>query len=345
MYVYTYTHIHIFILRKTYFVGNFPFSLTCLSCKCPFSLCKSACVLQWVTGILTDSGLKHSGDFHFTSWKARRLAVPALVWKLTNVIQDPGTFHPVFPLGPQAQGHKTVSTEAGIAAPPSLSWEGVGVERGNGHFFSSDSSLLSEGKVFPRSPRRHPVVLARTGQLATLPARKRVSLCYEDHNAHNWRVLSRGTLLLWRYWKYRRGTFGHHSKKKRGAAGMSWISLRMLNVLKCTEPFYTSNKICLTQNTNSSAIKKHWARTNDHSPHGLKVSRLEHSLGAESKKENTAPRRGALVPSWGSGGGCLIMLACWILFRKYCYLQRTESKAGKSTPRAAFIFPNEEISL
>ena len=89
---------------------------------------------------------------------------------------------------------------------------------------------------------------------------------------------------------------------------MSWISLRMLNVLKCTEPFYTQNKICLTQNTKSSAIKKHWAQTNDHSPHGLKVSRLEHNL-AKSKKENTAPSRGALVPQWGSGGGCVIVLA------------------------------------
>lgn len=63
------------------------------------------------------------------------------------------------------------------------------------------------------------------------------------------------------------------------------------------------------QNTNSSAIKKHWAHTNDHSPRGLKVSRLEHNLGAESKKENMAPGRGALVPWWGSAGGCLIVLA------------------------------------
>ena len=99
------------------------------------------------------------------------------------------------------------------------------------------------------------------------------------------------------------------------------------------------------QNTNSSAIKKHWAHTNDHSPHGLKISWLEHNLGAKSKKENTAPSRGALVPWWGSGGGCLIVLASWILFRKYGYLQRMESKTGKSTPRVAFIFPNEEISL
>ena len=45
MYVYTYTHIHMCVLEK----------LT----KYPFSLCKSACVLQWVTGILTDGGLKY----------------------------------------------------------------------------------------------------------------------------------------------------------------------------------------------------------------------------------------------------------------------------------------------
>ena len=99
------------------------------------------------------------------------------------------------------------------------------------------------------------------------------------------------------------------------------------------------------QNTNSSAIKKHWAHTNDHSLHGVKISWLEHNLGAKSKKENTAPSRGALVPWWGSGGGCLIVLASWILFRKYGYLQWMESQTGKSTPRVAFIFPNEEISL
>lgn len=76
---------------------------------------------------------------------------------------------------------------------------------------------------------------------------------------------------------------------KRGATGMSWISLRMLNVLKCTDPFYTSNKICLTQNTNSSAIKKHWAHTNDHSPHGLKVSRPNTVWGPRARRRTRLP--------------------------------------------------------
>lgn len=184
----------------------------------------------------------------------------------------------------------------------------MGVERGNGHFFSSDTSLLSEGKVFLRSPRRHPLVLARTGQLATSACEKTGCHCFIKTTVPTTDgVLSRGTCSSGGTGN-REGALLVVTEKKRGATGMLWISLRMLNVLKCTEPFYTQNKICLTQNTKSSAIKKHWAQTNDHSPHGLKVSRLEHNL-AKSKKENTAPSRGALVPRWGSGGGCVIVLA------------------------------------
>ena len=174
----------------------------------------------------------------------------------------------------------------------------------------------------------------------------RVSLFYTDHNAHNRLGFLAGAPAPREVLEIEKGHFwSSQKKKKRGDTGMwNWISLRMLNVLKCIEPFYTQNKVCLTQNTKSSAIKKYWAHTNDHSPPRLKVSWLKHNLGAKSKKENTAPSRGALVPRWGSGGRCLIVLAHWVLFRKYCYLQRMESKTRKSTPRAAFIFPNEEIS-
>lgn len=49
----------IFSWEKPSFAGIILFSVTCLSGKCPFPLCKSNCVWWWVTGILMDSGLKY----------------------------------------------------------------------------------------------------------------------------------------------------------------------------------------------------------------------------------------------------------------------------------------------
>ena len=155
-----YTYIYIYSLEKPSFVGNFPFSLTCLSCKYAFSLCKSGCVWQWVTGILMDSGFKYKD-------------IPILLHKKPNSWQSLGWFGSL-PMSSRTQGlstlysafwagwllfshlvrhgHKMVSTHASVTAPPSQVRDKK--RGGGGSTFSSCTSLLSRRKLFLRSPRR-----------------------------------------------------------------------------------------------------------------------------------------------------------------------------------------------